>query len=312
MCDEANLAEEVTNLFCGTLIVGNHDSITLYGIHAQNSLKDYARRIASVLLNEAEKSESFVSELLQEMERFEGIVNRPKATFLGSKKRQREVRKGYYSMLSDIENVSQYCKLQQAQLIKEVKLFDYFSKALASTAKELESCIEHGKAVLKNGTVSLNTDITSEDRLWYARLSKRIEDLSISHTISLQSQAQIKVLKENDFRHLDQLASILSNTLPIWQSQIALALGAELLSVRKNMQSSLLNAGEKHIMRFYAGKHRKAELSQNMDAEHILQINLSLRNVLNELIQTEAVEDSYRRAFLTESDQSEGRYDNAK
>lgn len=35
MCNEANLAEEVTNLFCGTLIVGNHDSITLYGIHAQ-------------------------------------------------------------------------------------------------------------------------------------------------------------------------------------------------------------------------------------------------------------------------------------
>lgn len=311
MCDEEKIVEEVTNLFCGTLIVGNHDSITLYGIHTQNALKDYARRVASILLNEAEKSEPAISELLQEMERFEGAVNRPKVAFLRIKTHQKEVRKEYRSMLAYIERVSQYCKLQQTQLVKEVKLFDYFSKALTSTTQELESCIEQGKTILKSGAMSSNADIAPEDRLWYTRLSQRIEDLSVSHTISLQSQAQIKVLQENDLRHLDQLANILSNTLPAWQSQMALALGVDLLRRRQNMQASLLDAGEKHIVSFLAKKQHKGELSQNMDAEHILQINLSLKKVLDELVQTETVEDSHRKAFLTESYQSEGRDDHA-
>lgn len=312
MCNGANIAEEATSLFQNALIVGNHDSITLYGIHSQNSLKDYARRIASILLKEAEHSDLVVPELLCKMERFEGVVNRPKTTFLTNRKRQKEVHKEYQSMLSYIEHVSLYFKLQQAQLIKEIKLLEHFSDAITSATQELESCIEQGKAILSNGSRYSVTDTTLEDRLWYDRLSQRIENLAVSRIISLQSLAQAKVLRENNIRHLDQIANILSNTLPIWQNQMALALGMDLLKARQDMHGSFLSAGKKHMTSFLSQRQHKGEISQMLEADYIFQINLSLRKVLDELVQTETTDNSCRKIFLMELYQPEERENHAK
>lgn len=57
-----------------------------------------------------------------------------------------------------------YCKLQQVQLIKEIKLLEKLSRTVSSCSSELERC---------NGG--------SDTENWYVRLEKRIEDLSVSY-----------------------------------------------------------------------------------------------------------------------------------
>lgn len=312
MCNEANIAEETASVFQNALVVGNHDSITLYGIHAQNNLKDYARRITSILLKDTENSETVISELLREMERFEGVIRRPKVPFSLIRRRQKEVLAEYHCMLSYIEHVTLYLKLQQAQLTKEVKLFEHFSDAIASSALELKSCIEQGKDVLKNGTILASTSITPDDKIWYERLSKHVDDLSVSHTISLQSKAQIRILRENALRRLDQITGILSNAIPIWQSQMALVLGLDLSKAQQDIQNSLLAAGEKRITNIFTKRQRKGQTPQEWDADHILQINLSLKNVLDELAQMEVTDNSNRKTFITESYRLEGREKHAE
>lgn len=52
MCSCSSIAKDAIKIFSNDLIIGNHDSLTLFGIRAQSSLKEYSRRIATISLKE--------------------------------------------------------------------------------------------------------------------------------------------------------------------------------------------------------------------------------------------------------------------
>lgn len=307
MCNYSSIASDTVKVFSGDLIFGDHDSITLFGIHAQNSLKDYSRRVTALLLKETENLDIAMSEVICEIERFEGKINRPRQSVLGKRIHQRDLIKEYSKILSYIDNMTLYFKLQQTQLIKEIKLLDRFAEAIVSSSRELEYCIGTGKSILRDRktnpvpvrNLSSLENTEAENELWYERLTKRIEDLSISHTISLQSQAQIRVLHDNDLLLLDRIASAISNTLPIWQNQMALMLGVDLLEARLDVQDKILDVSEKHIERSITKIKNEQRKSKSWDINHILQLNQSLKKALDEMAQLEVTDNELRKEFLT-------------
>lgn len=307
MCNYSSIANDTVKVFSGDLIFGDHDSITLFGIHAQNSLKDYSRRVTALLLKETENLDMAMSEVICEIERFEDKINRPIQSVLGKRIHQRDLIKGYSKILSYIDNMTLYFKLQQTQLIKEIKLLDRLAEAVVSSSQELEHCIETGKSILRDRktnqvparNLSSLENTEAENELWYERLTKRIEDLSISHTVSLQSQAQIRVLHDNDLLLLDRIASAISNTLPIWQNQMALMLGVDLLEARLDVQDKILDVSEKHIERSITKIKNGQRKSKSWDINHILQLNQSLKKALDEMAQLEVTDNELRKEFLT-------------
>lgn len=307
MCNYSSIANDTVKVFSGDLIFGDHDSITLFGIHAQNSLKDYSRRVTALLLKETENLDMAMSEVICEIERFEDKINRPIQSVLGKRIHQRDLIKEYSKILSYIDNMTLYFKLQQTQLIKEIKLLDRLAEAVVSSSQELEHCIETGKSILRDRktnqvparNLSSLENTEAENELWYERLTKRIEDLSISHTVSLQSQAQIRVLHDNDLLLLDRIASAISNTLPIWQNQMALMLGVDLLEARLDVQDKILDVSEKHIERSITKIKNGQRKSKSWDINHILQLNQSLKKALDEMAQLEVTDNELRKEFLT-------------
>lgn len=307
MCNYSSIANDTVKVFSGDLIFGDHDSITLFGIQAQNSLKDYSRRVTALLLKETENLDMAMSEVICEIERFEGKINRPIQPVLGKRRHQRDLIKEYSKILSYIDNMTLYFKLQQTQLIKEIKLLDRLAEAVVSSSQELEHCIETGKSILQDRktnqvparNLSSLENTEAENELWYERLTKRIEDLSISHTVSLQSQAQIRVLHDNDLLLLDRIASAISNTLPIWQNQMALMLGVDLLEARLDVQDKILDVSEKHIERSITKIKNRQRKSKSWDINHILQLNQSLKKELDEMAQLEVTDNQFRKEFLT-------------
>lgn len=75
MSDVRVISSEATSIFGGDLVVGNQDSITLFGIQPQNSLKDYSKKITKLMFKENEELDRAISDILAEIECFELTVN---------------------------------------------------------------------------------------------------------------------------------------------------------------------------------------------------------------------------------------------
>ena len=60
-----------------------------------------------------------------------------------------------------------------------------------------------------------------------ARFEKKVYDLELTRTISLQTAPQIRMIQNNDIQMSEKIQSMLVNTVPLWKSQMVIALGIE-------------------------------------------------------------------------------------
>ena len=299
MSDLSSAAKNAMGVFGGSLIVGNHDSITLFGIHPQNSMREHSRKVAEMLLKESADIDMAIGEVIEEIRYFEMHSRNPVTSLLRKLNYRKDIIKEYHKILAYIENMVLYFKLQQAQLTKEVKLLEKMSAAISLCSVELERYIGIGTDTLRNRLEhdgNNPTLINTDEDIWYDRLKRRIDDLKISHTVSLQTQAQINLLRNNDFVMLDKIAGVISNTFPIWQNQMALMLGLELLETRIEHQGSINGTNGKHSRSFDSQSLRNHQ--KTIDLQQILELNQSLGHVLTEMVQLEQNDETLRKEFI--------------
>lgn len=299
MSDLSSAAKNAMGVFGGSLIVGNHDSITLFGIHPQNSMREHSRKVAEMLLKESADIDMAIGEVIEEIRYFEMHSRNPVTSLLRKLNYRKDIIKEYHKILAYIENMVLYFKLQQAQLTKEVKLLEKMSAAISLCSAELERYIGIGTDTLRNRMEhdgNNPTLINTDEDIWYDRLKRRIDDLKISHTVSLQTQAQINLLRNNDFVMLDKIAGVISNTFPIWQNQMALMLGLELLETRIEHQGSINGTNGKHSRSFDSQPLRNHQ--KTIDLQQILELNQSLGHVLTEMVQLEQNDETLRKEFI--------------
>lgn len=307
MGDLSKKVSDATAVFSGTLSVGNHDSVTLYGIHAQNKLKDYSRKVSALLLKETDELDKAIADVIAEIERFEGKANLSFKSIWGKNRQHKDIVKEYNKIFSYVENITVYFKLQQAQLMKEIKLLEKLAESVNACSDELESCIEIGKQVLEkrplpqkaDGGLAASLLNDSDYEIWYSRLSKRIDDLSVSHTVSLQNQAQIRMLHDNDLVMLDKIASAITNTFPIWQNQMAVLLGIDLLESRNEAYNQVITATNRIIRKTSGRAKAKSMFPQgnSLNTEDVLEVTSALRNALSEVVLLEKNDGILRNEF---------------
>ena len=305
MEDLSKKAADTVALITGTLIIGNHDSISLFGIHAQNNLKDYSKKVATLLLKNTEEIDTVSSEITAEIERFENAINAPSKSFLGKARYNQNLPNEFRGINTYIENTTTYFKLQKAYLIKEIKLLEKLAETVKSCSSELNDCIEIGKKYLQNRSVGESTGFSAstllqddpDNELWYSRLRKRVDDLSISHVLSLQSQTQIKMLHDSDLILLDRISNTIANVFPVWQNQMAIMLGISLTEKRMNASNRVLDLTGK-IMKA-ATKPEKRKISYHENAlfysESIQKTNNLLREALSEMTSLEENDATIRQ-----------------
>lgn len=299
MSDLSSAAKNAMNVFGDSLIVGNHDSITLFGIHPQNSMREYSRKVAEMLLKESADIDMAIGEVTAEIRHFEMRSQNPVTSLLRKLHYRKDIIKEYHKILAYIENMALYFKLQQAQLTKEVKLLEKMSAAIDTCSTELDQCIEIGTDTLRNRPTHDGNNpamIKSDEDIWYDRLKRRIDDLKISHTVSLQSQTQINLLRNNYFVMLDKITNVISNTFPIWQNQMALMLGLELLETRIQHQDDINGTNGKHSR--YSASRSLKNGQKTVDLQQILELNQSLGHALTEMVQLKQNDEILRKEFI--------------
>ena len=292
MGDVLQHTRDAIEIFDGDLIIGNHDSITLFGTQSQVKLRDYSKAISKLFLRNNDELELAIEDVISEIEKSEAQMAKKKLSFFGLRNRKAELTKEYNRIATYVERLCLFFQMQQAQLLKEIKLLEKLSTTVGESIVALENDIAIGEKILCNKTPTekqsdnyrpLNVINDSENMdVWYARLTRRIDDLRVSHTVALQNQAQIRFLYENDLVLLDRIAATISNTFPIWQSQMVVMLGIERLEKRLEDQEKVFS---------------NSSQQEQLDVERIVALNRKLKDALNEADSLEKKDLRIRKEF---------------
>ena len=263
------------------LIVGNSDSILMFGFEEQQMLREFSKTISNQLLNCNGELEYLIRNILNEIDDFQRFVEKKQLFFISSNEKKRaSLIKKYNAILVYMDKMELALKLQEAQLIKDSKLYENLSKRIDTTLESLKESISYGNDVVGQKPIEQETDDINN---WYERLSKRISDLEISYAATMQTKAQLKLMLENNTQLIDKILGVISGTIPIWRNQITILLGIEKLNRNLEIQNKVTEITQKYISKEKATIGIKHKNKKELSIEKLLNTNEILKKALDEL-----------------------------
>ena len=217
--------------FSHKINIRDTNMILQYGAAAQKSVAGFSE---SALNNVRSKDLGEVgqdlSQLVVELKGFgEG---EEKKGFMGLFKKagnRLETMKAQYSKVeANVDKIAQSLEQHQITLLKDVAMFDQMYELNLKYYKELTMYILAGKKRLEEKS-GLAEDAQAYNDLVNLcnRFEKKIHDLELTRMVSVQMGPQTRLLQNNDTLMIEKIQSSLVNTIPLWKSQMVLALGME-------------------------------------------------------------------------------------
>ncbi len=224
--------------------VTNPDHVLLFGADAQKRIADFSQTaLDAVKTQDTGEVGNMLVNLVAELKGFQKDSEEPKGLArLFSKGEDKITRmKARYSKVSaNVETIAGSLESYQTQLLKDVAMFDhlydqnsdYFhqltlyiiagDKKLAQVREtELKELREKAAASGDAMDAQKANDLAAQ----LDRFEKKLYDLKLTRQVSIQMAPQIRLLQNNDSLLVERIQSTLSNTLPLWKSQMVLALG---------------------------------------------------------------------------------------
>lgn len=238
--EERRMAEQ----FAEKIDLKNSQMILQYGAGTQKKMADFSE---SALENVKTKDLGEVGDLLsgvvRELKSFDEEEEKGFFGFLKKPANKITAMKAKYAKAET--NINHICKVlesHQVQLLKDVALLDKMYETNLTYFKELTMYIMAGKMKLqqiqtgelprllqKAQSSGLPEDAQEARDLdsMCSRFEKKLHDLELTRQISLQTAPQIRMVQSNDTLMVEKIQSTIVNTIPLWKSQMVLALGVE-------------------------------------------------------------------------------------
>lgn len=276
-----------------TLVIGDHDSITLFGAEAQAELKNVTKNISKILLNDNCKINANLADIINGIEKnVEG-----KHTFLLGKipfviqYQKKEIVNRYMRFFRYIDEVALQLQLQQAQLLKNTKILEQEDLILEKCIDNLDKDIVYAENILIEAQ-SAGGDCLGD---WSLRLERKVQDLKTTKIVSSQSRKQIQLMCMNNRNLIDKIISLLSNALPLWQTQISIALGVEEVGRSINMQKKIGDILENNKSDLENREFiKRFSCSDKINFEMLNELDSKLNRSLKELAALEDKERTFR------------------
>ena len=246
--DDSMLSEaekKAVEEFSKKIDVMDSNLILQYGAAAQKNVAGFSENaLKSVRTKDLGEIGKSLSELVVELKGF-GEEEEKKGLFGKFKKagNKLEVMKAQYSKVeSNVDKIVRELEQHQVTLMKDVAMFDQMYELNLKYYKELTMYILAGKKKLQevqaNELPALRAKAeqtgAQEDAQRYndlvqmcERFEKKLHDLELTRMISIQMGPQTRLLQNNDTLMVEKIQSSLVNTIPLWKSQMVLALGME-------------------------------------------------------------------------------------
>ena len=236
--------KEAVENFASQIDLTNSSVILQYGAGTQKKMADFSENaLESVRTKDLGEVGELLSGVVGQLKDFD---EEEEKGFLGIFKRTSNKLQNLKAKYAKAEtNINQICKAlesHQVQLMKDVAILDKMYELNLTYFKELSMYILAGKKKLqevrdtklkemiqKAQTSGLPEDAQAAKDLdaMCNRFEKKIHDLELTRTISIQTAPQIRLVQSNDTLMVEKIQSTLVNTIPLWKSQMVLALGVE-------------------------------------------------------------------------------------
>jgi len=215
-----------------------------YGAAAQTKIAQFSDSVLqNVRTNQMGEVGRSLSELVVEIKSFDATADEPKGLFSklgGIKKRMDKMAASYSKAETNISKIQSQLEGHQRQLMKDIHTLNILYDKNHDYFKELTMYIAAGEERLK-GFHSQEIPVQRQkaeasgdqmeaqklnDMLQMAdRFEKKLHDLKLSRTISIQMAPQIRLLQNNDGVLLEKIQSSIVNSIPLWKNQMVLAVG---------------------------------------------------------------------------------------
>lgn len=236
--------KKVIDDFASQIDLYNSQLVLQYGAGAQKKISDFSEQaLENVKSKDLGEVGQMLSNVVSELKSFD--AEEEDRGFFGNifKKSSNKI-SSMKSKFSKAEaNVDSICKVlegHQIQLLKDSAMPDQMYKMNTNYYKELTMYIIAGKkklakaeqeeipAMLKKAEASGLADDMNAANDYTAlcdRFDKKIHDLELTRMVAMQMAPQIRLIQNNDILMSEKIQSMLVNTIPLWKSQMVLALG---------------------------------------------------------------------------------------
>ena len=245
--DENILTEEerrTVDAFAKQIDITNSTMVLQYGAGTQKKMADFSE---SALENVRSKDLGEVGELLS------GVVKELKdfdeeeekgffGIFKKASNRIESMKAKYAKAEANVNEIVKVLEKHQVQLMKDTALLDKMYELNLTYFKELSMYILAGKKKLQEVRGTQLAELMSRAQAsglpedaqaakdlnsLCDRFEKKIHDLELTRMISIQTAPQIRLVQNNDTLMAEKIQSTIVNTIPLWKSQMVLALGVE-------------------------------------------------------------------------------------
>ena len=245
--DDSVLTEEerrMVNTFAEQIDLTNSAMVLQYGAGTQKKMADFSE---SALENVRSKDLGEVGDLLT------GVVTELKSfdeeeekglfgIFKKASNKIESMKAKYAKAEANVNEIVKVLEKHQVQLMKDTALLDKMYELNLTYFKELSMYILAGKKKLEEVRGTQLAELTQKAQLsglpedaqaardlesMCLRFEKKIHDLELTRMISIQTAPQIRLVQNNDTQMVEKIQSTIVNTIPLWKSQMVLALGVE-------------------------------------------------------------------------------------
>lgn len=331
--DESQLNEaerKMVDDFAQKIDLTDTNLVLQYGAAAQKNIAGFSENtLNSVRTKDLGEVGEALSALVVELKDFGG--EEEEKGFLGFFKKKRNqleaMKTSYTKAETNVNKIVEVLEAHQVTLMKDIAMLDQMYDLNTKYYKELTMYILAGKKRLRQVRAGELEELrqkaaqsgAQEDAQAYndlanmcSRFEKKIHDLELTRMISIQMGPQTRLIQNNDTLMLEKIQSSLVNTIPLWKSQMVLALGLEhsrqataAQNAVTNMTNELLQKNADLLKMGTVETAREAERSV-VDLETLQHTNQQLISSLDEVMQIQQEGAQKRREAEAELGRIEG------
>ncbi len=330
--DERLLSEaerKAVEEFAKKIDIRDTNMVLQYGAAAQKSVASFSENaLGNVRNKDLGEIGQDLSQLVVELK---GFGDEEKKGLFGMFKKagnRLETMKAQFSKVeANVDRIAQSLEQHQITLLKDVAMFDQMYELNLKYYKELTMYILAGKKRLAEVRATEVEELRkkaeqsglAEDAQAYndlvnlcGRFEKKLHDLELTRMVSVQMGPQTRLLQNNDTLMIEKIQSSLVNTIPLWKSQMVLALGMEhsrqataAQSAVTEMTNELLRKNAEALKMGTIATAKEAERSI-VDIETLQHTNQQLISTLDEVLTIQKEGAAKRQAAETELHRIEG------
>ncbi|MBQ8370362.1 MAG: toxic anion resistance protein [Clostridia bacterium] len=248
--DETQFSESERNAineFSKQIDVTDSAMILGYGAAAQKKISDFSdTALGSVRNKDFGEVGQMITGLIQNLQTMNDEADDDDKGFLGlfkNTKRKIENLKVKYDKCEDsVNNIVAILEQHQITLLKDVAMFDDLYEMNMSYFKELSMYIIAGKKKLAEERATKLVELKEKAQKsglpedaqaandfeeQCVRFERKLHDLELTRMVSIQMSPQIRLVQNNDTMMTEKIQTVIMNTIPLWKSQMVIALGIE-------------------------------------------------------------------------------------